>query len=359
MDTIDWSAVYDAYGPAEQAPDRINDLKGDEAQRNRAADWIYDAVLHQGTPFPAITPLLRIVPGLLRDPAFAPGHGILIRAVRIAADGYELMTGDHTLEELEQFAEDDDPELAPYVVDWRSFLQAMHGMSAHIAPFLGSAELRADASACLASLAAVPEASDPPEDRSRLAELAAHDALTRAQLVYDHGRLGGDTTDWLDDPGPQVRVAAAVMSPTERQTALDVLITALERPAELDSLFPSGLRGRVGFMRFTVIGEIIKRSASLDAAMTAFLAVVRERASSYTVDADWGRILTYVFASAEPGDQLTPHQRALLTEIVSNAGLWEPLVGNAFKHFDDAGLPFDREQLGDVLRANRMPHASP
>jgi hypothetical protein len=24
--TIDWNAVYDAYGPAEQAQDRINDL---------------------------------------------------------------------------------------------------------------------------------------------------------------------------------------------------------------------------------------------------------------------------------------------------------------------------------------------
>jgi hypothetical protein len=83
--------------------------------------------------------------------------------------------------------------------------------------------------------------------------------------------------------------------------------------------------------------------------------VVRERASSYTVDSDWGRILTYVFASAQPGDALTHHQHALLTEIVSNTNLWEPLVGNAWKHFNDAGLPFDREQLGDVLRTNRMP----
>lgn len=332
--TIDWNAVYDAYGPAAQAPDRIDDLKGDRAQRDRAADWIFGAVLHQRTPFPAITPLLRVLPVLLRDPAFAPGHEILLGAVRIAAVGYELMTDawEPSQDGQDEMIEED-PELAPYVIEWPAFLDAMRGVSVHIAPFLHSAdtELRAVASACLASLAAVPGAS------------------------------------------PVVGIAAALLSPDDHQRALDMLIDALERPAELDALFlgrgsaeaparasrdanfSRGLHGRTGFMRFTVIGEVIRRSASPDRAMPAFLAVVRERASSYTVDVDWGRILGYVFASAAPGDELTHHQRALLTEIVSNTQLWEPLVGNAGKHFDDAGLPFDRTQLRDILRANRMP----
>jgi hypothetical protein len=189
--TIDRNAVHDAYGPAEQAQDRINDLNGDQSQRNRAAEWIFGAVLHQGTPFPAITPLLRVIPRLLRDPAFAPGHGILIDAVRVVADGYELMTEGVPPDEQDEMLEED-PELAPYVMHWPPFLDAMRGMSAHIAPFLGSTdtELRARASACLTSLAVIPGASRRSEDRSRLAEVAARerDALIQAQLVHGHGR---------------------------------------------------------------------------------------------------------------------------------------------------------------------------
>jgi len=45
----------------------------------------------------------------------------------------------------------------------------------------------------------------------------------------------------------------------------------------------------------------------------------------------------------------------VLTAVVSEPKLWEPRIGNADRHFRDAGLPNDRRRLGDVLRTGRMP----
>jgi hypothetical protein len=67
------------------------------------------------------------------------------------------------------------------------------------------------------------------------------------------------------------------------------------------------------------------------------------------VDFDWGPLLGAAFQGGR-GVAATDAQRRFLTALVANANLWNPKFGNPQKWFQQAGLPYDREECGRRAR---------
>jgi hypothetical protein len=73
LDTL--GAVNHAHGPATDAPGKLRALIGhDEEARAAAMDYLWGAILHQGSPWMATAPVARFVAGVLDDPHLDTGH---------------------------------------------------------------------------------------------------------------------------------------------------------------------------------------------------------------------------------------------------------------------------------------------
>ena len=88
----------------------------------------------------------------------------------------------------------------------------------------------------------------------------------------------------------------------------------------------------------------------------AMCTLIRKRASKFTVDFEWGRIVNWAFQERQidlpqVGDPaplpetLTKAQTAILRSLCSNAELWDPSFGNASLAFKRVQLPYDRQVL--------------
>jgi len=68
VDTLDWSRLQHAYGPATDTPGHLNALEsGDTEARDAALSHLWAAVLHQGFPETSTAPAVRAVTALLAE----------------------------------------------------------------------------------------------------------------------------------------------------------------------------------------------------------------------------------------------------------------------------------------------------
>jgi hypothetical protein len=185
---------------------------------------------------------------------------------------------------------------------------------------------------------------------------AVEDRDERANLVLALGRLGADTSRWLDDIDPAVRACAALWLRDEAR-ATAILVDALTRPRQADAWFTHGMPLLRGHVRFCLLREVLARRVPFADLLPAALAVV-EVANGYTADADWGLLLLAAFPGVRfvpgvrppPPATLDDAQRALLRALVANDSLWDPKNGNAHLARMRVGLPDDRDAVAKLTR---------
>ncbi|GLZ11862.1 hypothetical protein Acsp04_20970 [Actinomadura sp. NBRC 104425] len=401
---VDWGRLFHAYGAANDTPDQLRALTGeDAAARSEAVDHLWGAVLHQGTPWAVTAPTALVVAGVLADPAAdapiadgQPLRAMLLRflgrvaeagrpeigddelhaaafppgvdeeAVRVAWDAMldgdcdcaydedctcDDSAGDQDVPELdpELIADATDAIMARVVLEIRSAAEAL--LPPVEAAFTdGDARVRVNAVDAASSLLALPGLRGRRGAVAAKVEQAARRAVhrdERAALVLSLGYLGEEPRGYLADPDPAVRACAA-LAPTlaQDEAAVEELLSALRRPAEADEWFtdrPPQIRARV---RFALLDAALRRVADFERLLPAAVAIAKVT-SPMCADWDWGRLLAAAFPS--PGDppappaRLTDAQRAYLRALVDNEQLWDAGNGNARLAFEQVGLPHDRD----------------
>lgn len=382
VDDVDWSRLFHAYGVASDTSRHLHDLvSDDDAAFDKALDHLHGAVLHQGTVYPATVPSLRVVAGMLHDPALRrhDEHGrsrlasLLewIDAVGDSASWHEATrasdAAEPTDEEIDAFyramAEDEDSvwdsELNHYL--WaRSIAELPAACSTALTP-VSTFLTDEDETVRLTALDAYVRLAAVQPDRVALTGplIAAAEAASgrdeRAVVVLGLGDLGADTTRWLSDDDLAIRACAA-LSLTGSVEATAVLVEALQDPPAVDAWFtrrPSRFDMRV---HFGLVANLLARDTALAEILPACLPVIRAAQGGLWSDMTWGPILLRTFPGVEfqpgvrpdPPRNLDEGQKAVLRELVANDDLWDSRDGNANLARMRVGLPDDRDAVASL-----------
>ncbi len=211
LDTVDWSALTHAYGPADDLPGLLRDLCSPDArQRHKALHELYGNIFHQGSRYPATAAAVPFLARMAADPAL-PDRAALLELLAALAIGY------------------DEAHLpgGVAVADWRAEAEKARAQ---------------DPTAVRAEYDAWVEAATDDKDRrmrefrrdmydhdghlaAMSAELAAYDAV-RGEIPALLPLLG--------DPDPAVRAATAYLSAWFPESAGDSLPRLLALPDEED-----------------------------------------------------------------------------------------------------------------------------
>ena len=396
--TTDWSRTFHAYGPGTDAPKHLAALRaGRDSQAAAALGYLYSAVLHQGTVYPATPPAVRYVADLLSDPAAdrrvhgvfdeATGAGAvplrqhLLRFLADVAWSVAEVCGGYSDAELDALA---DPGERRGELD--AFLERMargedgdadDGEEIWEDPLLGTVmntalrDLRRSAPALLE---AVRPLLTHRERGVRQRAVTAAGALSRmggglaldlsgaadyaesrdegAAIVLALAESGGDTAEFLTHQDPAIRACAA-LSPalSEDPAATAELRTALLDPAAADAWFGDRPGYFDGHVRFTLVSALVERSGPEDAA--DLLPVFRALAavsSPFTAERDLEGLLRLALGGEEGNDvpplkAPTELQRAYLRAIVQSDGLWDSAIANFPLLLHRLGLSENRAAL--------------
>ncbi|MFE2386827.1 hypothetical protein ACFXDC_36280, partial [Streptomyces misionensis] len=89
LDTVDWSALTHAYGPADDLPGLLRDLCSPDApQRHKALHELYGNIFHQGSRYPATAAAVPFLARMAADPAL-PDRSALLELLAALAIGYD------------------------------------------------------------------------------------------------------------------------------------------------------------------------------------------------------------------------------------------------------------------------------
>ncbi|MBL0888130.1 HEAT repeat domain-containing protein [Myceligenerans indicum] len=382
INEVNWARLTHAYGVATDAPGSLRALVQDDDEAfGFALDYLYSAVLHQGTVYPATAPSLRAVAEMLdQDIARRPAPdsssrlaGLLgwIDAVAESASWcQDLEFPDVPAPSEEELAayfrdlENDDwsPEVGQYLEAQAA--AALPGACASALPAVGPFLTDADDDVRLAALDAYVRLAALQEDKAAMtaplseALKAATARDERARLVLGLGDLAGDTTAWLSDDDPAVRACAAMALPRSPE-ATAILVDLLQDPLAADEWFdspPSRFDIRV---HFDLLANLLARDITPAEVLPACLAAIRVARGGIWSDMTWGPILAATFpgvvappgARPEPPASLDEPQRAVLGALVENDALWDPRDGNARRARRQVGLPDEREEVARLIGA--------
>ncbi|MFD3688162.1 hypothetical protein ACFWTE_25465 [Nocardiopsis sp. NPDC058631] len=375
----DWTRTFHAYGSGADAPQRLAPLlTGDPGERGRALDYLYGAILHQGTVYSATVPAALFVAGILDSPALdapaakpsgggepTPLRNILLGFLADAAEGALYCAvpeaqapPEPTAAELDRVyaaldSDDDEAvevwegpvmEALLYRVgpDMRAaapvLYEAVHPHLTHADP--GTRMRAVEAAAAAARLGGLDL------DLSGAADMA-ESRDEGAVIVLALGQVGGDTAEFLTHADPAIRACAALApSQAGNPAATDELAAALADPAGADTWFgtrPAFFPGRV---RFTLARVLAERAAPSDAErLLPVLRAMVPLSSTHVGAGDVGQLLRVAFPSdgkAAVDADLTGVQRAYLAALLDNNALWEGGVANFRVHLKGLGLPEDR-----------------
>lgn len=384
IDETDWGSLSHAYAPANDAPAQLRALVGDDTEARAAAmDYLWGAILHQGTPWTVTPTVALVVAGLLDDPALdATGQATVlggsVRSFRAhlidflagVLDAGRPDIGDDQLNSwlasgpsdrrMDFNGEMDEATMnAMYATAIQGCREIAPVLIGSILTQLGSRDpsVRSSAAAAAANAAQLPVMSVQRDDIvTRLSAAAARPDVgvdERSTLVLAIGEMGGDTASFLEDRSQAVRCCAALApSLSASPAAFQELMTALAHPAEIDDWF--GERPPQFDMRprFSFVRAVIERCETFDQIVDAAVAIARAT-SKYCVDSEWGPLLVAAFPSHDLEVDLSPAQVSYLAAVVDNEDLWDPENGNAVKWFRKAELPRDRSECAAIVRAKR------
>ncbi|MFE6308162.1 hypothetical protein [Nocardiopsis sp. NPDC057823] len=374
----DWNRTFHAYGPGTDVPGHLALLLSDDpADRSRALDHLYSAVIHQGTVYSATVPAARYVAGVLADPRLdAPVGAASLRAhllgfLRDAAEG----VAGHLCEPAPPapdaaerdrvhaaLASDDEDEALGIWED-----EVLHALMYHeaavalrdaapelyaaVRPHLthhdGTTRIRAvEAAGALALL------GGPAPDLSGAADMAE----TReegAVIVLVMGETGGDTTEFLTHSDPAIRACAA-LAPGQRgnPAALAELLAAAGGPEVPDAWFAQRPAYFAGSVRAALLREAARRCGPGDAErMLPVFRALAPAAPALRAGADLGPMLEAAFPAGAPArpDRV---QREYLRVLADSALPWTGAHATGFAALlERLGLPGDRDAVRALAAA--------
>ena len=384
LHTTDWDRTFHAYGASGDAPGRLSGLLADDPDTlTRSLDYLYSAMLHQGTLYPATVPTVLFVAGLLERPDTGrphpdPGAGTeplraaLLGFLRDAAESAASGETDAELAERARLspaerervveairAEDDEVWEEPalealtwqVVVDLRAAAPVLRDA---VRPLLTcpDALLRSRAVEAAAAIAALGGLDLDLSGAADMAETRDEAAV----IVLAKGEAGGDTSEFLTHADPAIRACAALAPALSGDPeATRVLVESLDDPQEADRWFGTRPAAFGGHVRFTLVGALAERAGPEDA--ERLLSVHRRMAalaSAYTAEADCGPLLELAFSrtpgAGVPGEP-TAVQRDYLRALLDNDDIWAGTVANFAVRLKALGLPMDREGVRALVAA--------
>lgn len=355
LEDTDWDSLEHAYGSAADAPAELARLLSEDAALcGEALAYLDAAVLHQGTIYSVTAPIALFVAGILDDPrTLASCESALPwdereRPLRAALlDWLGSVAESAAYQELEPDGEEDEWDEGAQAV--QACRAARPDLYACVAPFLDNA----DSTVRQAAVGAVAHLLLAPELAERRAEVAgrllrsAQDAtpVERAGVALTVGGWGVAPRALLADEHPGVRACAALTRALDDDpAALEEIRLALRTPQVADSSFTENPPQLGGQMRFALIDALLRRTTTFDEVADAAVTVAR-MTNAYTVDSDWGPLLSRAFPDGLATDHsLSEAQRRFLTAIVDNDECWGK-VANPVIWFHRLGLPTTRGEL--------------
>ncbi|GAA1461409.1 hypothetical protein NE857_14175 [Nocardiopsis exhalans] len=403
--TTDWSRTFHAYGPGTDAPKHLAALRsGQDSKVADALGYLYSAILHQGTVYPATPPAVLHVAGLLSDPAAdRPVHGVfdeamgagaaplrqhLLRFLADVAWSVAEVCGGYSDAELDALA---DPGERRGELD--AFLERMarsedgdadDGEEVWEDPLLETVMntvLRDLRRAAPVLLEAVRPLLTHRDRGVRQRAVTAAGALSRmggglaldlsgaadyaesrdegAAIVLALAESGGDTAEFLTHQDPAIRACAALApSLTDDPAATTELRTALLDPAAADAWFADRPGYFDGHVRFSMVKALVERSESEDAPdlLPVFQALAAV-SSAFTAERDLQGLLSLALgrerrSAAAPVEYPTELQRAYLRALVDSDGLWDPGTADFTFLLKGLGLPPVRESMRSLAESS-------
>ncbi len=227
VDAVDWTALEDAYGPADGIGAMLHDLAADDPEvRRRALDRAFGNIFHQGSVYSASVPAAALLARLLALPGPADRAGLLHLLVHLATnDPRERCLGEPPPWTRATKAERADPEVGPFVATWEAVLAAAPTARALLDD--PDPEVRLRAAFLLGFL--TPEATESQRLLRRRAEVEADASVLAALRIAEAllTRASGRT----QRPPPPLGDAP-----------VDAVIAALCQGASADAVTLAGLR---------------------------------------------------------------------------------------------------------------------
>ena len=385
-----WGRLFHAYGVAEDTPGHLRNLTSELASLRKAALAHLDsAVLHQGTIYSVTPAAVRVIAGVLQEPALREPRArktfTLTKAITFLGDVGSSLNCIETPDPLPQPSEAELDELILHLRSddegeddegWGSPLisvlmcqavLALREMTSDvlnaIAPFVSDEtfDVRQEAINAVAEWGAIQPSSAGSEAVAEIIRERLSGAINRderAGLVLALGKLGRDVSCWLDDQDEAVRACAALFVANER--ASSILIAALAHPDKVNTWFERRPPFFPEHTRITLLEELIARNVKIEQWLPAAVALIADSEGGLLADYEWGPILEVAFpkeaASFNPGkrpplpEHLTSDQHSILKVLVANQNLWNPRDGNANLARMKVGLPDIREEVAAYVR---------
>ena len=396
IETTNWNHLFHAYGIATDTPEQLRNLiNHDTKLRANAVDYLFGAVLHQGTIYSVTPQAVQVVAGLLNEPILRRSldeNADTHQASESVSTGLELIlsflgsVGDSlnyienfeisshpSTEELEKFydslAQD---ETGEDNIDWCSPMigvlmeQAILDLRAMSDEVLQAIiPLVSDTNSLISSEAvyAVGEwtAIQPLSEQAKIAFEKIDSMLSytknrdeKAGLVLALGRMGCDVSQYLDDVDDAVQSCAALFVSSSQ--ANSILIKALSCPDQVNTWFEHVPPFFSINVRFYLLGKLKSRGVTIEEMLPAALAVIAN-STAMCADYDWGPVLQIAFPNSKfkPGvrpplpSKLTEAQRAVLEGLVANELLWDPRNGNASLARMKVGLSDNRDEVASYI----------
>lgn len=391
IDAVPWGRLALAYGFALDAPTMLRSQNGATDVDQDFVDWLFGAVVHQGTPYSGTGPVLWLMHRIVE---LQPGHPSLGSCLGAVAECMTALTRFEEGRANDTAERSDGPDLYRNPdgdPPWASVMPAGYdpppmmdnkvpddyfrtaspdpatlrsGVYAW-EPTISSCLLeRTQLDSAIEAASAMVNLSSMGPIADALASLAADSRAGehhRAGALFALVRANCDQTDVGDGATRSLRFAMAMGDPA-RPGSLAVLVDALADLQWLSTTFPRGLPGAEPWLIPAVVTAVIGqvRVDDADDAVVQCLAGVLERPSGpLGATYEWGPVLIWAFPervqvgvvqTVPPPDSVTETQRRLLAALVRNEKVWTPKSGNDSLALRRVGLPHDRTAIANLLK---------
>ncbi len=394
--TVPWNNLAHAYHGAWEAPEKLKVFlapDSSEESLDKAVDWLWGSILHQGSIYSASIPVLWILIDLIATKPEHPAAASILYAVQTIANSllsvdadedllnpvqqnapgqpvYEAWTHKALPTSVDDASEDDEYFKACLVTQrpLRALVQHAIPVISYCLQHPKNQTRTAAVAAGLGAVQAVPDDAQPLFELIKVIGDASYDPGTWISVAMVFGQLGHDITELLNHSDRRVRLSAALSKATQNNPqSITELAAAIAEPEWLEEAFPNGAAHLAMHLRFHVLSALLDRTnpdvvhPSITAAICT---LIHKRSSQYTVDVEWGRVLHWAFQkrliklshtgeTAPLPDRLTSTQAAILRTLCAKDELWNPTNGNAHLAYRRVQLPYDRQVLCSLVNLVR------
>ncbi len=397
---VPWGRLAHAYNNgALDAPKNLELIitsRSRSKELEQAIDWMWGCVLHQGSIYSATTPFLSILVDLLREQPNHPAAPDILYALQAVADAisyasdeeylvvdtpvlknkpgepiYEVYSSMEVSDSSDEEAEDEDYFTACIVTP--ALLRVLVEYSIPvIRASLEQSDKAIRTAAVAAGLGVLQVVSEDGSDLNCILNVigdSSYDPGTWISAAMVFGELGENLIEFLKSDDRRIRLAASMSASTASDArSVEELAAAIAQPEWLEQEFPNGAAHVDMHLRFHVLGALLNRvdiETAPSFVIDSICVLIKKKAGKYTVDAEWGRVLTWAFKErlvqlpqkddpAPLPDTVTRSQGNLLNTLFANDELWLPSNGNASLVYARIQLPYDRDILKNIVEKSAL-----